>query len=609
MSLKRALLVLVVLVLAVGTIPAGILAYGRLARALGAQVRESLAMAPELLATRWDATVDVRMMHARDVARTPGLAEALAAGESMVAARMVEQAAVGFPETPVLFGRDGSPLIPADTLPDPILEATRRGEMPVEVVPGRGKVSVVSLAPVRFDGQWVGAAGGVSVLDGAEAATLAGLTRSDVLIVGSGGEVVGASSPEEDPLEIITAVRAVGSSDVGASAIGEIRVGSSRYLFLNVPLASGADVLFLKNLDRELAVLPLLRRIAMWSAGITFALALVLGSLFAARLARPVGSLAEAAGRLASGDFDAPLQPSGIREVTQVSEAFDQMRDVLRARLVELEDANRELEDRQDRLVVLQGELVQRDRLASAGRLLSQLAHEIRNPIASIRNCLEVLRRRTAQEPDAREFADMAIDELLRMHELTEQMLDVHRPRDPEGSSCEVTGVAREVANLLKAGSDPGKELSVSVVSSGPAMARVAPDSLKQVLLNLGMNAREAMGCDGPIEIVVGLDDERVTIEVYDRGPGIPEEVLPRMFDPFFTTKSQVQGVGLGLFTAEAIVRTYGGRIEGGNRADGPGARFTIQFPKAGGGPGVRQTEGAWRASQDDPVEGGGGHA
>jgi signal transduction histidine kinase len=364
-------------------------------------------------------------------------------------------------------------------------------------------------------------------------------------------------------------------------------VDGVRYLALRSVLASGSEVLFLKNLDQELAVLPLLRRIAMWSAGITLALAMLLGTLFAGRLARPVGSLAHAAGRLAAGDFDANLQSSGIREVAQVSEAFDQMRLTLRDRLADLEEANRrleeanrELEDRQERLLVLQGELVQRDRLASAGRLLSQLAHEIRNPIASIRNCLEVLRRRTAGEPDAQRFADMAIEELLRMHELTERMLDVHRPRNAEGSSCEVTQVAREVANLLRAGTAPGKDLSVSVVSEGPRNAQIDPDSLKQVLLNLGLNAREAMGEEGPIEIVISSREGKVRLEVFDRGPGIDEEILPRIFDPFFTTKSQVQGVGLGLFTAEAVVRTFGGRIEGGNRIDGPGAHFTIEIPE-----------------------------
>jgi len=167
------------------------------------------------------------------------------------------------------------------------------------------------------------------------------------------------------------------------------------------------------------------------------------------------------------------------------------------------------------------------------------------------------------------------------MHELTEQMLDVHRPRDPESSSSEVTRVSREVANLLKAGTDPTKVLAVSVVSPGPVHARVASDALKQVLLNLGLNAREAMGEEGPIEIVVGASDGRVKVEVLDRGPGIPGDILPRIFDPFFTTKTQVQGVGLGLFTAEAIVRTYGGRIEAANRSDGPGARFIVEFPAA----------------------------
>jgi signal transduction histidine kinase len=283
---------------------------------------------------------------------------------------------------------------------------------------------------------------------------------------------------------------------------------------------------------------------------------------------------------LAAGDFDAPLGSSGIREVKQVSESFGQMRSALRARVEELEAANEELEDRQNRLVVLQGELVQRDRLASAGRLLSQLAHEIRNPIASIRNCLEVLRRRAGEDSESREFADMAIDELLRMHELSEQMLDVYRPRDPEGSACDVVTVAKEVASLLRAGAEPGKTLNVSVVGQGSPVAGISPDSLKQVLLNLGLNAQEAMGGEGPIELVIEATAEQVRIEVLDRGPGIPEEIMGRIFDPFFTTKDQVHGVGLGLFTSEAIVRTYGGRIEAANRADGPGARFVLNLPQ-----------------------------
>ena len=257
-------------------------------------------------------------------------------------------------------------------------------------------------------------------------------------------------------------------------------------------------------------------------------LALILGTLFAGRLARPVGSLADAADRLAAGDFDAPLEPSGCQEVTRVSDAFDQMRKALRARLAELEEANlrleeanRELEDRQERLVVLQAELVQRDRLASAGRLLAQLAHEIRNPIASIRNCLEVLRRRTADEPEAQEFADMAIDELLRMHELTEQMLDVHRPRDPENSSCDVTQVAQEVANLLEGRHRPGEDLECLRGESGWGRGQGGSRFPQTGSSQPGTECPGGhAGRGSHRDRGRGQGDGAVMVEVLDRGPG-----------------------------------------------------------------------------------------
>ena len=113
-----------------------------------------------------------------------------------------------------------------------------------------------------------------------------------------------------------------------------------------------------------------------------------------------------------------------------MSTTFDSMRRALAARLEELGHANVELVDRNARLTALQSDLMQRDRLDAAGRLVAQLAHEIRNPIASLRNCLELIRRRVEHDPEALEFTDLAIDELLRMHELAEQMLDLNRPRD-----------------------------------------------------------------------------------------------------------------------------------------------------------------------------------
>jgi signal transduction histidine kinase len=259
-----------------------------------------------------------------------------------------------------------------------------------------------------------------------------------------------------------------------------------------------------------------------------------------------------------------------------VAEAFGSMREALAARLAELEEANRALGDRQERLGLLQAELLQRERMAATGRLMAQLAHEIRNPVASVRNCLEVVRRKARLEGEAREFADMAVDELLRMHELAERMLDFHRPPEPGERSCEVGRVARDVAQLVRAG---GGGTRIVVLGETDARAGIPPSALKQVLLNLVLNARDVTPDDVTVEMVVGRSEDTITIEVLDRGPGIPEESLPRVFDPFFTTKKDVHGVGLGLFTAEGLVRTHGGRIWAENRAEGPGARFVVELP------------------------------
>ena len=119
-------------------------------------------------------------------------------------------------------------------------------------------------------------------------------------------------------------------------------------------------------------------------------------------------------------------------------------------------------------------------------------------------------------------------------------------------------------------------------------MPVAAPDALKQVLLNLVQYAREAVvaaphvgaGAPDDIDIVVELCGADVVIEVRDRGPGIPSTILTRIFDPFFTTKDTVHGVGLGLFVAEGLIRTAGGRLGAGNR-DGGGAWFRLELPIA----------------------------
>jgi C4-dicarboxylate-specific signal transduction histidine kinase len=128
----------------------------------------------------------------------------------------------------------------------------------------------------------------------------------------------------------------------------------------------------------------------------------------------------------------------------------------------------------------------------------------------------------------------------------------------------------------------------------------MSPDSLKQVLLNLVQNAREAQRAASTanprVDVSVRRAAEGVEIAVEDNGPGVPQELRNRIFDPFFTTKSAVDGVGLGLFVAEGLVRSAGGRLT----LDRPtvGARFVVELPKAAPLP---ATQEAHDAAVQDP--------
>jgi signal transduction histidine kinase len=200
--------------------------------------------------------------------------------------------------------------------------------------------------------------------------------------------------------------------------------------------------------------------------------------------------------------------------------------------------------------------------------------------VANVRNCLEVVRRRLDDEK-AREFTDLAIDELLRMHELAEQMLDLNRPSDASEKTCDARAVVDQVATLAGLSKESDRW---PIAVQGPDRVPVAipPDTLKQVLLTALANARDASPEGGPIEIRIERQDDAdsvATITVPDRGHGIPVDVLPHVFDPFFTTKDEVHGVGLGLFIAQGALRPYGGRMEAENRTPGPGATVRLDVP------------------------------
>ena len=572
-SLQRALLLLVAAVLLIGMVPAGLLLDRRLVGALEQSVRDDLSLAPLVLRDRFQNLAGARMMHAREVSLDARLATAVERGDSARAVSLAAQLVGVFPgESAVVVGSDGRSWI-GPSIPGELIDATRQGSMPVEVVQSGDQLATVALAPIQVADEWQGAAGVWVPLAEDEAAQLSVLTRSDVLI-GAPDQGMGAYTGRSEPAMGLFGL--LGQQPV-SEEVRELTLGDERYLVVSSVLPGGARITFVRALAEELAIVPTLRAVGAGVFALALVLALLVGGWFASRIARPVTSLAAAAARIRDGHFDSSVEHTVLAEVDQMAGAFEVMRDALAARIHELAEANEELEDRQERLSMLQAELVQRDRLSAVSLLLARLAHEVRNPVASVRNCLEVLRRRVAGDAEASELADLAIDELLRMHELAEQMLDLHRPRPAEGD-CNASAVAENVAAVARMGLGE-QAVQISVAAPDPVASKIPGDALKQVLLNLVQNAQEAMSGSGEIEIRVVAEDRNAIIEVIDTGAGISAEALPHVFDPFFTTKADVRGVGLGLFTAAGLARSHGGRIAASGRSDGRGARLTVEIP------------------------------
>lgn len=302
--------------------------------------------------------------------------------------------------------------------------------------------------------------------------------------------------------------------------------------------------------------------------GIGFAalvLALLLAWVVARIVARPTQALAQAAARLAEGDYRAPLPPAGPDEIGQLARAFGEMR--------------AGVEEREARLRSAQAELIHREKLAAMGRLVAQLSHEINNPIYNIQNCLEALERRGRPDDPNREFLELAQEELARMAALTRQLLDQSRPVSDAARPLDLNSVARRV--LALAATDLQAREVEAVLRLDPQISPVVahPDAIQQVLANLVRNALDAMPFGGVLTVETREDGDQVEVLVEDTGGGIPDEHLPHIFEAFFTTKPGVTGIGLGLFVSEGIVRGHRGRLHVDSNP-GAGSRFTLRLPR-----------------------------
>jgi two-component system sensor histidine kinase PilS (NtrC family) len=218
------------------------------------------------------------------------------------------------------------------------------------------------------------------------------------------------------------------------------------------------------------------------------------------------------------------------------------------------------------------------DKLAAVGKLAAGMAHEIRNPLASMSGSVQVLRLElVTASAEHRRLMDIVVRETDRLNELITDFLLFARPGAPRREAVELGAVIEETAALAARGRDGQVVIDTRV--AGPLPLAGDPRELRQVFWNLLVNAEQAMPRGGRVEVRAQAVPGGVEVTVRDSGEGIAAKDLPRIFDPFFTTKPN--GTGLGLAIVHRIVQSHGGTIDVASRP-GVGTTFTLRLPADG---------------------------
>lgn len=251
-----------------------------------------------------------------------------------------------------------------------------------------------------------------------------------------------------------------------------------------------------------------------------------------------------------------------------------------------LSDRNRREAERSERItrelersyVELRGtfeQLLQAERLAAIGELSAGIVHEIRNPLAAIKGAVEIIEDELAKDSPRREFANIAKSEVERLNRIVGEFLNFARSKTPEKQTTDVNELVHSVCLFIgKQAQTQNVEITDDFDPNLPLVA-LDPEQIKQVLLNLTINALQTMPTGGKLICRTKGAEKNVIIEIEDTGGGVKETVVANIFDPFFTTKEK--GLGLGLSIAYKIAVQHGGTLNVVNNARG--AVFRLILP------------------------------
>jgi two-component system, NtrC family, sensor kinase len=319
-------------------------------------------------------------------------------------------------------------------------------------------------------------------------------------------------------------------------------------------------------------------RVIVWvSALAVLAMLIGLAVLFNRWVLYPIRLLQRGVRRVARGSFDYSIELNTGDEMQALAEAFNDMTARLRVTYADLE---RQVQERSR-------QLVRSERLAGVGFLAAGVAHEINNPLASIAFCSEALESRLAPMLAVGDVADAKIiqnylrmvqEEAFRCKSITEKLLDFSRCGEIKRERTDLAGLIQGVVEMIR---HMGKYRHKKIVflPREAVLAHVDGQEIKQVVLNLVVNALDSMGENGTLRIDLRHAEGMAEMVFADDGCGMSGEVLENIFEPFFTRRRVGKGTGLGLSITHRIVSQHAGEIHAESPGEGHGATFSIRLP------------------------------
>lgn len=281
------------------------------------------------------------------------------------------------------------------------------------------------------------------------------------------------------------------------------------------------------------------------------------------RFITPITHLANMMEKTRGDYLDVKVQVKGKDELAILGERFNSM-------IERIKQANEEIKKTHEKLV-------QSEKLASIGILASGVAHEINNPLGGLFNCLQMLKQ-NGDNPAFRErYLDLIKEGLERIEGTVGKLLWMARKGEHKPVNLNIGKAINEIYSFIEYRLKKSKIHFSNEIENGLNI-HIDPHDFQQVILNLFINAIQAMNGGGSLGVVGYRKDSKVMIDVIDTGAGIAREDLGRVFDPFFTTKSPGEGTGLGLWLSYEIMKNYNGEITVESEV-GKGSKFTLSFP------------------------------